>query len=797
MKENKENSKSVDQSKLEVQEVDNQKYNGFSVGGLLSQLRSEDAVKQRKFKIQNVKRNARTNNDVLSQPPEDALIEESCRKDAEVTEDEHRAGMKGLERQQMIASPRVQLSKDVSRQEDSHSNLPETCNMSKAVFIIQEEDEPSECNLKQAVVEVPHPKTHSQVAHMVEMDLHSPMAKSKVAQMDSLTMNFGPVSLNSAVETKETGSVASEEVQYECGRLGVGAPVNDWKATKKVLDFIEDSKIWITGDETVKVENDQPLEKKDEKSDKNYTTMLDDSSHDLCRNTELHLQDNKLLTLEKDMEVDGQCGSDTYVNECSQERGDGAVEAEMGRCFHPSPFPRSTEYTLEMPTDDPNPEGERAEEPGRDGADESKEWNDKSLQESDSSSGDLTRECPEEDVIQPSSLQKSQRLCIPDEVGGSCLKVNFDPEQEERSLHEVGDDLKMPDSSGLETNQRGDGLGMQDMKPEEQSSGNGSDGVPTSYVHREVEKRSSTENGVESEEAAAIDQTRKPIFRECNLQPNAALGVSRGPDTADTERGDLSLPSDGSESINEEVITPVCQDSDLSMDSSLMGLSDALDLEFGSNSPSPIMMNDLNLRMSSFGSTDYAFNMKAEESINPSLMDTCDGVERDVTKDPDSLVDDDSSRISRSASPFAEGNKSAKEPTSDHIQGVFTFEEREALAEDFNHPSSELPREGDDGQVTDQSEAMVSEFDVLVSHETHQDVEEGTLQETFLKDLVSDQDSGALVVDAEEEPLSTSSPAEELTENDDALSLACDAEELMRNLDDLLQDEGLQLNEQR
>lgn len=734
MKENKENSKSVDQSKLEVQEVDNQKYNGFSVGGLLSQLRSEDAVKQRKFKIQNVKRNARTNNDVLSQPPEDALIEESCRKDAEVTEDEHRAGMNGLERQQMIASPQVQLSKDVSRQEDSHSNLPET-------------------------------------------------------------MNFGPVSLNSAVETKETGSVASEEVQYECGRLGVGAPVNDWKATKKVLDFIEDSKIWITGDETVKVENDQPLEKKDEKSDKNYTTMLDDSSHDLCRNFELHLQDNKLLTLEKDMEVDGQCGSDTYVNECSQERGDGAVEAEMGRCFHPSPFPQSTEYTLEMPTDDPNPEGERAEEPGRDGADESKEWNDNSLQESDSSSGDLTRECPEEDVIQPSSLQKSQRLCIPDEVGGSCLKINFDPEQEERSLHEVGDDLKMPDSSGLETNQRGDGLGMQDMKPEEHLSGNGSDGVPSSYVHREVEKRSSTENGVESEEATAIDQTKNA--RECNLQPNAALGVSRGPDTADTERGDLSLPSDGSESINEEVITPVCQDSDLSMDSSLMGLSDALDLEFGSNSPSPIMMNDLNLRMSSFGSTDYAFNMKAEESINPSSMDTCDGVERDVTKDPDSLVDDDSSRISRSASPFAEGNKSAKEPTSDHIQGVFTFEEREALAEDFNHPSSELPREGDDGQVTDQSEAMVSEFDVLVSHETHQDVEEGTLQETFLKDLVSDQDSGALMVDAEEEPLSTSSPAEELTENDDALSLVCDAEELMRNLDDLLQDEGLQLNEQR
>ncbi|XP_011663060.2 uncharacterized protein LOC100889077 isoform X2 [Strongylocentrotus purpuratus] len=627
---------------------------------------------------------------------------------------------------------------------------------------------------------------------MVENDLHSPVVKNKVAQKDSLTMNIGPPSLNSAVETEGTGSVPSEEVQYECARQGVGAPVNDWKATKKAFDLIEDSKMCSTGDETVKVENDQPQEMKDEKSDENCT-MPDDSSHDLCRNFELHLQDNKLLTLEIAMEKDGQCERDEYVDECSQERG--AVEADIGR-WHSSLFPQSTEYTSEMPMDDQNPEGERAEEPGRDGADESTEWNDEALQGSDSSSLDLTRECPAEDVVHLSSLEKSQRLCIPDKVDDSCLKMNFDPEQEERSLHEAGDDLKMkmPGSSGLETYQRGEELGM----PEENLSGNSFDGVPTSDVHREVEEQLSTENRVESEEASALVPTRKPISRECSLQPNTALDVSQGPDSADTERGDLSLTSDGSESINEEATTPVFQESDLSMDSSLMGLSDALDLEFGSNSPIPIMMNDLNIRMGSIGNTDYAFNMKAEESINPSSMDTCDDVERDVNKDPNLSVDDHSIRLSRSASPFAEGNESAEVPTSDHIQGVFTFKEKEALAEDFNHPSSELPREGDEGrvEVIDQGETVVSEFDMLISHETHQGVDEGTRQETFLNDLVSDQDSGALAINAEEEPLSTSHPAEELTENDDALSLVCDAEELMRNLDDLLQDEGLQLSEQ-
>eukprot|EP00057_Strongylocentrotus_purpuratus_P008589 XP_011663063.1 PREDICTED: uncharacterized protein LOC105437766 [Strongylocentrotus purpuratus] len=536
MKENKENSKSEDQSMLEEKEVDNQKYNGYSVGGLLSQLRSEDAVKQRKFKIQNVKRNARTNNDVLSQPPKDALEEESCRKEAEVTEDEHRSCMRGLERQQIIASPQVQLSKDVSLQKDSHSNLPETCNITKTAY------KPSECNLKQAVVEVPHPKTHSQVAHLVEMDLHIPVAKSKVAQKDSVTMNIRPASLNSAIETEGTGSVPSEEVQYDCARQGVGALVNDFKATKKVLDFIEDSEMCITANETVKVENAQPQEMKDEKSDENCT-MLDDSSHDLCKNFELCLQDNKLMTLEIAMETDGQCESDKNVDECSQERGDGTVEAHMGRWFHSLPFPQSTEHTLEMPMDNQNPEGERAEEPGRDGADESTEWNDEALQGSDSSSGDLNRECPAEDVIHLSSLEKSQRLCIPDKVDDSCLKMNFDPEQEERSLHEAGDDLKMKmsDSSGLETNQRENGLGMQDIKPEENLSGNSLDRVPTSGVHREVEEQSSTETRVESEEAFAIDQTRKTISRECILQPNADLDVSQGLDTADTECGDFSV----------------------------------------------------------------------------------------------------------------------------------------------------------------------------------------------------------------------------------------------------------------
>ncbi|XP_063963314.1 uncharacterized protein LOC129273206 isoform X2 [Lytechinus pictus] len=668
----------------------------------------------------------------------------------------------GPKQSQVKASSQVKFKEDRNNNND---DLLET--VGEMAYVAQEEQGVPECNENQTVIEVPHSETISESDRVN----HPAVEGNKTTKEGTFTMITEPANWSLSISSEVTGNAPVEECQYLCAKQPAGLLAKCFEITKEVQDVNEVSKESVLGTDTINMVNNHLQEVKEGFIEN--PAVCDDaskSSGDLMGHEVL--PDKKQRDQEKEILI--QCESDGFdhsqENSSTDHYGEHSVSSEISSKVTSS-FSEPIEDKMESPSNDQKVDFKRQEEKNQVGADlTSTDINNEALLDSDSVCLDFTEECLGESGSRRSSPEIPQRMYSPDCIDDPCLQTNLVPEQTGKSLEEANDDfhLKRPENSCLKICQRGDKLRMQDIDLDE-SKGR----VPFSYLHLEAEKQSSPEKTNESDGTFWIDQRREIISGEStglvvtfsnenvlvdsnvspqfghdmildltkessdlsgysnnqskshsvtslmndfeqstsdsfdDLREHSALQLKEKEDEgcntgkADTDQGDVNLLSVTSGALDSPVINTVLEDSDESMGCSLSGLSDALDLEFGSASPSPVKMKNHNTSQSLVGIFNSLFDGKAKESTDAAMVDTNDGIELDVKQE------------------------------------------------------------------------VYSETDSTPEH-----------------------DLGDLGTELQEKPQGNSCLGDETPENEDALSLVCDTEDLMSNLEDLLQDENLQLTKQ-
>ncbi|XP_041476388.1 uncharacterized protein LOC121424704 [Lytechinus variegatus] len=682
-------------------------------------------------------------------------------KEAESIEHDHEF-VTGPKQSQVKASSQVKFEEDGNNNKD---DLLET--VGEMAYVAQEDQGVSECNEKQTVIEVPHSETISESDRVN----HQAVEGNKTTKEGTFTMSTEPANWSPPISSEVTGNVPVEDCQYVCAKQQAGLLAKCFKITKEVQDVNEVSKESVPGTDTINMVNNHLQEVKEGFIEN--PAVCDDaskSSGDLISHEVL--PDKKQWDQEKDTDILFQCESDRFDHSQNSSSSDHYSDHSEISSKVTLSLSEPIVDKMESPSNDQKVEFERQEK-NQVGDDlKSTDVNNEALLDSDSVCLDFTEECLDESGSRQPSPEIPQRMYSPDCIDDTCLQSNLVPEQIGKSLEEANDDfhLKLPENSCLKTCQRGDKLSMQDIDQEE-SKGR----VPFSYLHLEAEKQSSPEKMNESDGTFGIDQRREIISGEStglvvtfsnenalvdsyvssqfghdmildlakessdlsgspnnqskahsvtslmkdfkqstsdrfdDLREPFALQLKEKEDEgcntgntgkADTDQGDVDLLSVTSGALDIPVINTVLEDSDESMGCSLSGLSDALDLEFGSTSPSPVIMKDHNTSQSSVGIVNSLCDVKAKESTDAAVVDTNDGIKLDV--------------------------------------------KQEVYSETGSTPEHDL----------------------------------GELQEL------------------QEEPQGNACLGDEAPENEDALSLVCDTEDLMSNLEDLLQDENLQQTKQ-